>query len=199
MTGVQSVALPISCTPVGKICEVAQNTLSEFQSKATPKQPKAIPNKVKWRPLILDFYKANYDGALLEESGEAGLGVVIRNEKGEVMESLAEKINKPDSVEILEALAARRAVLFATELGLQRVVFEGDSETVFKALSGATLDRSCIGHIIKDCKSISGLFQAHFFSHTRRYGNTVAHALAKRARNSFLLLVWMESVPPNIA
>lgn len=79
------------CTPIGKICEAAQNTLFEFQSKATPKQPKAIPYKVKWRPSISDFYKANYDGALLEESGEAGLGVVIRNEKGEVMGSLAEK------------------------------------------------------------------------------------------------------------
>ncbi|XP_023886377.1 uncharacterized protein LOC111998512 [Quercus suber] len=144
------------CTPVGKIYEAAQNTLSEFQSKATPKQPKAIPNKVKWRPPISDFYKANYDGALLEELGEAGLGFVIRNEKGEVMGSLAEKINKPDSVEVLEALATRRAVLFAVELGLQRVVFEGDSETVFKALSGATSDRSCIGNIIKDCKSTSG-------------------------------------------
>ena len=95
-------------------------------------------------------------------------------------------------MEVLEALAARRAVLFAAKLGLQRVVFEGDSETVFKALSGATSDRSCIGHIIKDCKSISSLFQAHFFSHTRQQGNAVAHALAKRARNYFPLLVWME-------
>ena len=79
-----------------------------------------------------DFYKANYDGALLKELGETGLGVVIRNEKGEVMGSLAEKITKPNSVEVLEALAARRAVLFAAKLGLQWVVFESDSETVFK-------------------------------------------------------------------
>ena len=146
-----------------------------------------------------EFYKVNYDVAMLMDSGEARIGVVIRNENGEVMGSLAEKIAKPECVEVLEALVARRAILFATELGLKWVIIEGDSEIVFKALSGVSPDRSCIGHIIKDYKSISGLFQAHSFSHTRQQGNTVAHALVKRARKSFPLLVWMESVPPDIA
>ena len=41
----------------------------------------------------------------------------------------------PVSIEVLEALAARRAAIFSVELGLHRVVIEGDSEIVFKALS----------------------------------------------------------------
>ena len=73
------------------------------------------------------------------------------------MASLEEKITKPDSVEVLEALAARRATIFAIELGLQRVIIEGDSEIFFKALSGECSNHSCVGHIIKDYKSISGL------------------------------------------
>ena len=187
------------CTPLDKIFEAAHLTLSEYQTKTTPRQPMAPSVTVKWKPTRSDFYKVNYDGAVLKDSGEAGIGVVIRNEKGEVMGSLAEKIKKPDSVEVLEALAARRAILFATELGLQRVIIEGDSEIVFQAVSEVCSVCSCIGHIIKDCKSISGLFQTHSFSHTRRQGNAVAHALAKRARKSFPFLVWMESVPPDIA
>ena len=93
---------------------------------------------------------------------------MVRNENGEVMASLAERITILASVEGLEALAARRAVIFSLELGLHRVVIEGDTEIVFKALSRECSDCSCIGHIIKDCTSISGFFQTYSFSHTRR-------------------------------
>ena len=44
------------------------------------------------------------------------------------------------SVEVLEALAARKAAIFSVELGLHRVVIERDSEIVFKALSGEYFD-----------------------------------------------------------
>lgn len=42
-------------------------------------------------------------------------------------------------------------------------------------------------------------FQSCSFSHTKRAGNSVAHALAKRVRKSSPLLVWIETVPPNIS
>ncbi|KAL0008813.1 hypothetical protein SO802_010315 [Lithocarpus litseifolius] len=87
---------------------------------------------------------------MFAELGEAGIGVVVRNEKGEVMASLAKKLPILESVEMLEALAVRRAVIFSAELGLHQVVIEGDSEIVFKALSSRCLERSSIGHIIKD-------------------------------------------------
>jgi len=131
------------CIPLGKIFEAAQTRLLEFQKKVG----------VKWKAL---------------SPGKAGVRVVVRNENGEVMASLAEKITKPASVEVLEALAAKRVAIFSMELGLHRVIIERDSEIVFKALSGECLDCSCIGHIIKDCKSILGFFQTYFFSHTRR-------------------------------
>ena len=47
----------------------------------------------------------------------------MRNELGQVMVSLAEKFAMPQTVEILEAMAARRAMIFMEELGLCRVIF----------------------------------------------------------------------------
>lgn len=67
--------------------------------------------------------KMNYDGAVFKDSNEAGLGVVIQYDKGEVMATLAEKILLPTSVELLESLAARRAVLFTVELGFNQAIF----------------------------------------------------------------------------
>ena len=67
--------------------------------------------------------KANFDGAVFADSGEAVVGVVIQNENGEVMAALSEKIALPSSVDVLEMVAARRAAVFAVELGFQRVIF----------------------------------------------------------------------------
>ena len=67
-------------------------------------------------------------------SDEAGLGVVVRDSNGLVVAAMAEKIKQPHSVECLEMLAARRAVIFVKEIGLQESHFEGDSELVIKEL-----------------------------------------------------------------
>ena len=53
---------------------------------------------------------------MYRDSIEAGLGVVLCNEKGEVMAALAEKFPVPSLVELLEAMATWRLVLFILEL-----------------------------------------------------------------------------------
>ena len=147
--------------------------------------------------------KANFDGTVFADMGEADIGVVIRNEFGEVMAALSEKIALPSSVETLELLVARRVVVFAVELGLQQISFEGDANGVIKALSQRDVTHSPVGHLVKDhlvkdFRSIASSLGTFSLSHTRRQGNNVAHALARRALFSFPLLVWMEDVPPNI-
>ena len=89
----------------------------------------------RWAPPEPGNYKANYDGAYFAQEEAAGIGVMVRNDLGQVMASIAEKLAMPPIVEILEAMAARRAMVFMGELGLRRAIFEGDSETVVKALS----------------------------------------------------------------
>lgn len=111
--------------------------------------------------------KTNYEGAVVKDSNEAELGVVIRYDEGEVMAALGEKILLYSSVELLESLAARRAVLFTIELGFNQAIFEGNSEMVVKALNKEDLARSSIGHVIKDIKSMSSLLQIHSF-YTKR-------------------------------
>ena len=68
---------------------------------------------------MLDFLKTNFDGAMLGQVDEAGIGMVICNSLGEVMTALSDKIQKPPSMETLELLAARRAMRFTLEVGFQ--------------------------------------------------------------------------------
>ena len=184
--------------PPEKILEAVVALLTEFHGNSVERSKKKVVRTHRWAPPVAGVYKVNYDGAYFADEEKAGIRVMVRNELGQVMGSLAEKIEMPATVEILEAMVARRAMLFMEELGLRYAVFEGDSELVVNALVGHCPDRASIGHIIKDCKSLRGLFQTYSFSHVRRQGNGVAHALARRARMSFPLTVWMESVPPDI-
>ena len=95
-------------------------------------QPLAL---VHWFPPPNSWCKANFDGAIFQELGAAGIGVVIRDHEGKVIGAILERIALLPSVEDVEALACRRAILFAREFSLQTVVFEGDSETIINSLN----------------------------------------------------------------
>nr|POE76998.1 hypothetical protein CFP56_57524 [Quercus suber] len=61
----------------------------------------------KWSPLEQDWWKVNFDGTMSGESEEIGVGVIVRNFRGEVKTALAEKISKPPSIDVLELLVAK--------------------------------------------------------------------------------------------
>ena len=105
---------------------------------------------------------------------------------------------KPPTVEILELLAARRAVSFSAELEHFQCVCEGDSLSVVNALKGSGLVLSSGGHLLADISSLSNSFQSISFAHVGRQGNAVVHALAQRARSSHSTQIWLECVPTDI-
>ena len=143
-------------------------------------------------------YKTNYDGAVFTESGEAGIGVEVRDARGEVIAALSEKITYPGSVELLEELIVRRAANFTIELGLSSSEFEGDSEVVCGALKVAEWGHPSLSQIVKDTSFIIGSLRTFSFTHTKQRGNCIIHTLAKKAIVSFPLLLQMKYVPSYI-
>ena len=87
------------------------------------------PCRPRWKPPNQGGVKTNIDGAIFKDINAAGLGVVIRNDRGKVLAAMAEKIPIPNLVLTLEILAARRVVQFVHEVGISSSIFEGDSET----------------------------------------------------------------------
>ena len=145
--------------PPEKLLDMAESALREFQDKLVNKLERVKPQPQRWLPLESGIYKVNYDGAYFVEEEEAGIGVIVMNELGQVMASLAEKLIMPSTVEVPKAMTARRAMIFMEELGLCRAIFEGALELVVKALIGDCPDRSSIGHIVKDCMSLMVFFK----------------------------------------
>ncbi|KAL0010265.1 hypothetical protein SO802_005373 [Lithocarpus litseifolius] len=84
------------------------------------------------------------------ELAKASIGVVIRDSKGQVMVSLAQRIPLPSTVIEVEALAVRRAMELALETGLNKGVLEGDSLILMNALKSNSHSLAQFGHIIND-------------------------------------------------
>ena len=68
---------------------------------------------VRWRLPPEGFLKVNFDGAVFVANNIAGLGIIIHNDNGLVMAALSQQIPLPTLVEMVEVIAARRALWFA--------------------------------------------------------------------------------------
>ena len=96
-----------------------------------------------------------------------GLGVIVKDSNGLTIASLVQKISYPGSVEMVETLAARRAVILATEIGTWKIEVEGDSEKIIKAINQWGPNFTPYGHIIEDIKRSVEKLQWSHFRHTR--------------------------------
>ena len=72
-----------------------------------------------------DFMKINTGGAFPKNTGFAAIGVICRNALGEFQWGFVDKI-KSISAFMTEALALKRAMLLATDLGHNKIQFESD-------------------------------------------------------------------------
>ena len=100
--------------------------IKEFRDVQKHPLRQPVPREViKWSPPAESVYKVNFDRAVFEDQACAGLGVVVKDSAGLIIGALSQKIKFPGSVVMVEALAARRAVLFAKEISVFRVVVEG--------------------------------------------------------------------------
>ena len=183
------------CLPLEKIPMQARALVQEFHHiRPTHAKIPRTARVVCWKPPPPGVVKINFDGAIFSTQSSAGLGVIIRDHAGLVLAALSQSIPLPTSVETVEVMAGRRALLFAKELGFERVLVEGDSEGVIKAIKEKSLLSSGWGHLLKDIHALSLSFSCISFLHVKRLGNRVAHSLAHR---SFCnpLLVWMEELP----
>ena len=89
-----------------------------------------------------------------------GIGVVFRDHEGYVIAALSQRIPLSQSVEMAEALAVRRAVVFAQELSLTNVIIEGDCLRVIHALVDSGRCKTLFGQVIEVTKRLGGVISA---------------------------------------
>lgn len=71
------------------------------------------------------------------------------------MASLTQNVQLASSVVEMEALVATRAIELAAELGFDRIIFEGDSTIVMRALTDQSSTYSPFGLLIRMAQDIA--------------------------------------------
>ena len=187
------------CRPaqaLSNISAVAGALLQEFIASQITEDPRPRPSaRHQWRPPEPGFVKVNFDAALFNHSNSAGLGVIVRDWRGVSLGALSMLTPLASSVADMEALACLRAVQFAAELELQRVIVEGDSATIIAAVSQGRSLLSSFGNIVDDVQCLLSNFSSVKFSHV----NVVAGALAKKVTSIVGCHVWPDALPLDIA
>ena len=125
--------------------------------------PKVHSPPTRWVLPEDGLYKVNYDAAIFDSLGYAGLGVVIKDCTSQIIAILSQKIGLPHSVETIEALATLCAVVFAKELSIFKVIVEGDCLKVVQALKAREHCNTLYGTVIEDAHLQGASMQACHF------------------------------------
>ena len=193
--------LNLQAYPLHHVADLAAEWLAHYKTSTEAAGTAVRSNRNggnRWSAPPAGFVKVNFDGAVFDDANRAGIGVVIRDNYGAVLASCSESIFQAYEAGVTEALAARKALSFAHELGFQNVILEGDALHLIQALKSQEQNLCPLGLLVEDVKIYSNHFQRVLYSHVKRNGNCVAHDLARYAIGIPDFQVWMEDVPSHI-
>jgi ribonuclease HI len=167
---------------VSSLVKSASESLQAFQganSSSFPLTfvtPSIVPH---WCAPPIGFVKLNWDAAWDGVRNRMGIGIVVRNHLGEVLNSYYSQKGYTSAPDIAEATAALRAARLCHELRLNKVILEGDALQIVRALNSDAPHWSRYGHITEEARGwLSSLVSCEVV-HVRRQCNGVAHCLAK--------------------
>ncbi|XVF06903.1 hypothetical protein REPUB_Repub06bG0091300 [Reevesia pubescens] len=122
-----------------------QNELNDVQTSPPLDEPGS-----EWVPPSMNYVKVNFDASMQEQQGRCGIGVVIQNHTGQIMAVGAFKMEHVTTIFLADAIAARKALEFASDLGFSFIILEGDSMCIVKSLQANEQNLSPIGPVIKE-------------------------------------------------
>lgn len=111
-------------------------TLNEAQQEVI-RQP--LSSLARWEAPPPELFKVNWNVAFSQGDKQMGVGVIIRDSKGEVIAALSQPVMATYDPVSAESMATLRAVEFCKELGIHDFILEGDSLLVVKAISKSNL------------------------------------------------------------
>ena len=132
--------------------------------------------------------RVNVDGGARGNPGPAAVGVVVRDESGEVLADAAEPIGTATN-NVAEYRALIRGIEMAAEHGATELELYGDSELVVKQVRGEyRVKDPGLKPLHAEARSKLSAFSTWSFDHVRREQNAEADALVNQALDAHTTL-----------
>jgi ribonuclease H / adenosylcobalamin/alpha-ribazole phosphatase len=139
----------------------------------------------------------NCDGAARGNPGPAGIGVVISDEDGEVLDEIAEGIGVATN-NVAEYRAAIAGLARAAELGAHEVLLRSDSRLLIEQLEGRfRVKNPTLQRLHGEARQAAGRFERVAFQHVRRERNKEADRLANEGVDRWLAEEGADYRPPG--
>lgn len=148
-----------------------------------------------------DFVKVNFDAAYYDSTGAGAWGCVARSDQGEFLAAFGGKLDHLSGPLHAEAVACVKAVEASAGMGFHRVKFESDAQVLVKALKSDDYERSMIGVLLRETRSLCfENFESFDFGFCTRDYNKVTHELAAYSfRAGVLTSSWTEQAPDFVS
>ncbi|XP_023927441.1 uncharacterized protein LOC112038812 [Quercus suber] len=155
------------CKEEMRIAKEAHELRKEVQESQNSSSQGMASGYNQWRPLTKGRYKVNVDGAVFAKMGCCGVGVVIRNEEGLLMEAMSKKVHFPLGALEVEVMAVEEGIQLARDLGLGDIDMESDAQTIVLAVGGTDPGPCFIQKIVEGAKQGLSAFSSWSCSHVR--------------------------------
>ncbi|XP_041025471.1 uncharacterized protein LOC121265866 [Juglans microcarpa x Juglans regia] len=174
------------------------NEFKDANKKESRTEAEPNAKVVNWTPPPQGVYKVNWDAYLSKRSSKAGIEIIVRDHEGSVIATKRMKVSYAPDSRTAESLGAYHAVQFVLEIGVRKIIIEGNALNVVNYIK--QVDNSCrySRAIIWDIKN--GFAQLDYWEvvHIERGSNIVVDALAKSALSISEDAVELESCPSCI-
>ena len=143
-------------------------------------------------PEVVKVNVASFD---FKAQQKVGLGVVIRNFKGQFMAASSEKIDVEGDLMWSSALSVLHALKFSLSIGFFTVVIECSDTSVISMLKYGENVFSELGWVIEDIRELLPLFCSISFCDFPKSCNRVTFSLAEFSKENDEQSVWLEDCP----
>jgi ribonuclease HI len=152
-------------------------------------------NKCFWENPTAGKAKVNVDASFIPANGQASVGILARNDKGEIIFSAARMLVGCKSAEEAELQAISEGQALSSIWVKEPVICETDCAVAVKAINKPGKDFSTYCSLINDIKETVSSGNVSHVTSVKRECNRVAHSLATYARICNSAGFWLGGVP----